>query len=213
MSIVVQAGGESKRMGSPKALMPFCGEPLIQRVLGRLAPIADELIVTANDQSSWDFLSDELGRRWPLRFCSDVWPERGALSGLYSALYHATETYVAVVACDMVFASAPLLLAERDALLQSAADAAVPQTSHGFEPFHAVYRRQTCLPLVLAALEAGEKKASSWFGQAHLLSFDQQMVLAADPRGGAFVNVNTPQELADLERRILSGQMTKLSEE
>jgi molybdopterin-guanine dinucleotide biosynthesis protein A len=48
LSLVIQAGGESRRMGQDKALMPFLGRPLIQRVAERLAPIADELIVTTN---------------------------------------------------------------------------------------------------------------------------------------------------------------------
>jgi molybdopterin-guanine dinucleotide biosynthesis protein A len=35
-------------MGEDKALKTFLGRPLIQRVMERLAPIADELIVTTN---------------------------------------------------------------------------------------------------------------------------------------------------------------------
>ena len=46
LTLVIQAGGESKRMGQDKGLVPFLGRPLIQRVIARLAPIADEVIVT-----------------------------------------------------------------------------------------------------------------------------------------------------------------------
>ena len=45
LTICVQAGGESSRMGKDKALMSFLGRPLIQRVVDRLSPIADEIIV------------------------------------------------------------------------------------------------------------------------------------------------------------------------
>ena len=38
----------SSRMGEDKALKPFLGRPLIQRVIDRVAPIADEIIVTTN---------------------------------------------------------------------------------------------------------------------------------------------------------------------
>ncbi|MFL7867205.1 MAG: molybdenum cofactor guanylyltransferase, partial [Anaerolineales bacterium] len=56
LTICVQAGGESRRMGRDKALMPFLGRPLIQRVVDRLSPIADEIIVTTNNPDDYRFL-------------------------------------------------------------------------------------------------------------------------------------------------------------
>ena len=200
-------------MGSPKALVSFCGLPLICRGLKRLGAAADELIITSNDQKSLDFLCGNVKFDNKLKMHSDVYNIRGALNGLYTALYYASNPYVGVVACDMVFPSAPLLLAERDALEQSGADVAVPRTSHGYEPFHAVYRRSTCLPIVQAALLDGETRASIWFDKVRLQEFTPEMILEVDQRGGAFVNVNTPEELAEMERRILDGQMTKISDE
>jgi molybdopterin-guanine dinucleotide biosynthesis protein A len=198
-------------MGSPKALVSFCGLPLICRGLKRLGEIADELIITSNDQKSLDFLCSGVKFDNKLKLYSDVYNVRGALNGLYTALYHATSPYVGVIACDMIFPSASLLLAERDALEASGADIAVPVTSHGYEPFHAVYRRATCLPLAQAALLDGKTRATSWFDKVKLVEFTPEMTLAADQRGGAFVNVNTPEELAAIERRILNGEMTKRS--
>lgn len=212
ITMVIQAGGESKRMGTPKALVSFCGLPLICRGLKRLGPYADELIITSNDLESLDFLCGEVRYGNSLRIYPDVLDIRGALSGLYSALYHASCTYVGVVACDMVFPSAPLLLAERDLLEEKGADVAIPITSHGYEPFHAVYRRKTCLPLIHAALLEGQTRATSWFDKVKVCEFTHDMVMQVDHRGGAFVNVNTPEELADMERRVLSGELTKLSD-
>jgi molybdopterin-guanine dinucleotide biosynthesis protein A len=213
LTIVIQAGGESKRMGSPKALVSFCGLPLICRGLKRLGSIADELLITSNDQQSLDFLCGGVRYEGKLRLVSDLYDSRSALNGLHTALYYATSPFVGVIACDMIFPSAPLLVAERDALIADPSrDAAVPHTSHGWEPFHAVYRRETCLPLVQAALLAGETRATGWFSQAHICEFTQEQVLEADPRGGSFVNVNTPEELTSLEARILAGGMPKLSD-
>ena len=93
LTICVQAGGESSRMGQDKALMPFLGRPLIQRVTDRLAPIADEVIVTTNHPEDYRFLG--------LPLFPDLKPGRGALGGLYTALSSATCESVAVVACDM----------------------------------------------------------------------------------------------------------------
>ena len=70
-SIVIQAGGQSSRMGQDKALLPFLGEPLIQRVLDRVRPIADEILVTTNQPDSYQFLDVPL--------YTDVTPGRGAV--------------------------------------------------------------------------------------------------------------------------------------
>ncbi len=94
-------------MGSDKALLPFLGRPLIQRVLERLTPIADEILVTTNRPEDYHFLDLPLFR--------DLKPDRGALGGLYTALSSATCEAVAVVACDMPFASAALIEAARQA--------------------------------------------------------------------------------------------------
>ena len=200
-------------MGTSKALVSFCGLPLICRGLKRLGGAADELIITSNEQKSLDFLCGSVKYDNKLKMYSDVYNVRGALSGLYTALYYAASPYVGVVACDMVFPSAPLLLAERDALEESGADVAVPVTSHGYEPFHAVYRRSTCLPVVQAALLEGGTRATSWFEKVSVCEFTSKMVLEADQRGGSFANVNTPEELIAMERRIMAGEMTKISDD
>ena len=49
LSVDIQAGGQSSRMGENKALKPFLGRPLIERVRGRLSPVADELLVSTYD--------------------------------------------------------------------------------------------------------------------------------------------------------------------
>ena len=51
LTVVIQAGGISSRMGEDKALKLFLGRPLIQRVIERLTPIADEVIVPAVDEA------------------------------------------------------------------------------------------------------------------------------------------------------------------
>jgi len=212
LTVVIQAGGESRRMGKPKALVLFCGIPLICQGLKRLGGIADQLIITSNQLESLDFLcSSVTGDR--LELYNDINETRGALSGLYTALYYATQPSVAVVACDMVFPSALLLKAEHEMLLETNADLVVPRTSHGYEPFHAVYRRDTCLAFVKEALDEGETRATSWFDRAKIVEFSHDDVLAVDPRGGSFINVNTPEELKYIEERILAGEMTKIGGE
>ena len=120
----------SRRMGRSKATVPFCGRPLICRLVERLSPVADELIITTNEPKELAFLREqypELG----IRFESDVINERGALPGLYTALRCARNPYVAVVACDMVLASPSLVVAEALEMTRTGADVVVPVNKHG----------------------------------------------------------------------------------
>lgn len=204
ISVVIQAGGESRRMGRSKATVPFAGRPLICRLVERLAPVADELIITTNEAPNLEFLHDmypDLG----IRLVPDAYKERGALPGMYTALSAARNPYVAVVACDMVFASARLVVAEALAMHESGADVVTPHNKHGFEPLHSLYRKETCMPVVHARAEQGEKRVQSFFADPALtvLPFAQEKVLEVEPRGGCFINANTPDELARIEESYL----------
>jgi molybdopterin-guanine dinucleotide biosynthesis protein A len=194
LTIVIQAGGESRRMGQDKALMAFLGLPLIQQVVNRLAPIADEVIVTTNHPDDYRFLG--------LPLFSDLKPGRGALGGLYTALSSATCESVAVVACDMPFASASLIEAASKLLDQEEADVVIPDSGDGLlEPMHAVYRRKTCIPAIEAAIEADKWKLISWFPDVKVRILRPDEVKTYDPSGLAFWNLNTPEEFSEAEQR------------
>lgn len=193
LSVVIQAGGQSTRMGENKALKPFLGRPLIQRVIERLAPIADELLVTTNEPAALSFLNIP-------RF-ADLKPGRGALGGLYTALAVARHPHVAVVACDMPFASASLLVAAEGLLEQEAADVVIAETPEGFEPLHALYRRETCLPAVESAIAADQWRMIAWFPQVKIRKLTEEELRRYDPDNLAFWNLNTPEEFSEAERR------------
>lgn len=200
LSVVIQAGGQSTRMGEDKALKPFLGRPLIQRVIERLAPIADEIIVTTNHPEDYAFLG--------LRLVADLVPGRGALGGLYTAVASTTSPLAAVVACDMPFASASLLEAATRLLVQEEADVVIAKTAEGYEPFHAVYRRATCVPAIQSAIQADQWKVIAWFPSVKVRELSPEEVTRLDPSGLAFSNVNSPEEFADAERRARSDHST-----
>jgi molybdopterin-guanine dinucleotide biosynthesis protein A len=192
LTVCVQAGGASSRMGEDKALKPFLGRPFIQRVVDRLQPIADELIVTTNRPAEYDFLN--------LRLIPDLKPGRGALGGLYTAIASATHPIVAVVACDMPFASTKLIEAMGRLLVENEADVVIAKTEEGYEPLHAVYRRETCLPAIESAIDADLWKVIAWFPKVKVRVLTSDEIKLLDPDGLAFWNVNTPEEFAEAER-------------
>ena len=196
LTVCVQAGGQSSRMGEDKALKPFLGRPLIQRVIERLSPIADELIVTTNRPDEYQFLG--------LRLIPDLKPGRGALGGLHTAIASATHPIVAVAACDMPFASAALIEAMTRLMVQEEADVVIAKTEEGYEPLHAVYRRETCLPAIESAINADQWKVIAWFPEVKVRVLLPDEIKRYDPTGLAFWNVNTREEFAEAEKLATS---------
>ena len=206
LTISIQAGGQSSRMGEDKALKTFLGRPLIQRVIERMAPIADEIIVTTNRPESYTFLD--------VRLISDLKPGRGALGGLYTAIASAAHPIVAVVACDMPFASATFIETASRLLIEEEADVVIARAApraqragksdEGYEPLHAVYRRDTCLPAIEAAIDADQWKVSAWFPRVKVRVLTAEEMKLLDPAGLAFWNVNTPEEFAKAEQIALA---------
>ena len=192
LTVVIQAGGQSSRMGEDKALKPFLGKPLIQRVIERLTPIADELIVTTNRPADYAFLDQ--------RLVSDLNPDRGALGGLYTAIASASHPFVAVAACDMPFASGSFFESAHRLIVEEEADVVIAKSDEGYEPLHALYRRETCLPAIEAAINEDKWKVIAWFPQVKVRTLSPEELKKIDPSGLCFWNVNTPDEFAKAEQ-------------
>ena len=192
LTVAILAGGNSRRMGQDKAIMPFRGEALLRRVLETLTCLAEEEIVIG--PGSQEYLSLDA------RIAPDLYPGRGSLGGLYTALFTASQVAVAIVACDMPFVSSELLAYQRDILFSENFDIVLPSSERGLEPLHAIYRRDTCLPIVREALAAGEQRLISWFQHVKVRILTPEEIKPFNPRGVVFVNVNTPDEFRQAEK-------------
>lgn len=186
LTIVINAGGESRRMGENKALKLFKGQPMAARMAQRLRPLAQELLITTPTPEDFVFLG--------LIGVPDFRPGYGALSGLHTALAAAHQPLVAVVACDMPFIDAGLLAVERDLLEAEGIDVVLPYSPDGVEPLHAVYRRSTCLAAVEMAMDEDQRRLIAWLPRVKVREMPASEVARYDPLFRSFVNVNTPEE-------------------
>ena len=192
-SAVVLAGGASRRMGRDKRLLPWGtgadGRPrtLLQSVVDKLAAVADDVIVVANDQP------DVRGAR----VTPDAIPGSGSLGGILSGIEAARHERVFVAAADMPFLDLALV---RDLLGRlEGHDAVVPAIGGRPEPLHAVYgpavgeaaRRQIARGQLKIAL-AFEGLDVVWVPEAELRK--------SDPDLRSFRNVNTPEDYAGARR-------------
>lgn len=197
LSAAILAGGQSRRMGTDKALLRLTPDSptLVERVLAAVRAVADEVFLVAND----DRLA-HLG----LRTVPDAIPGAGALGGIYSAVAGSRTAHCLIVACDMPFLSVPLLRALAAAPRDY--DVLAPYLEVGenrqgasrgvYETLHAIYGRAT-LPTMRAQLAAGQYRIVGFFPQVRVQQFAEAAVRAYDPHLRSFFNVNTPARLAE----------------
>jgi molybdenum cofactor guanylyltransferase len=194
ITIAIQAGGASSRMGRDKGLVPLAGRPLIAHLLERVVGLGDEILITTNRPEDYRFSG--------ARLAGDTRPGAGALGGLHTALSAARGETVLVLACDMPFASRALL--EHLLSLAPQADVVIPRRGDEFEPLCAVYSRR-CLVRVEEALDAGDRRMISFFPRVRVLPVEEPEWRGLDPDGRTFFNVNTPQDLKEAERLLQEG--------
>ena len=197
---IVLCGGDSRRMGQDKALMPFGAESMLQRtvrIVGKVVPPQNVVVVAGADQELPALPADT-------RIVRDGERSRGPLPALLLGLCTLPRlTDAAFVAgCD-----APLLKSElvewllkrlaqlHDPAAVSPVDAIVPSERQCLHALCAAYRR-TCRVAIAAAARIGEQSLqgviTSRLINAELVPVDA--LRSADPNLDSLVNCNTPQE-------------------
>jgi molybdopterin-guanine dinucleotide biosynthesis protein A len=192
LSVVIQAGGKSSRMGEEKALIPFIGEiSLIEYILNQIGDLGNERLIITNDVNKYERLG--------LPVFPDVYPEIGPLGGIYSAIYHSRYQYCLILACDMPFVNLPLI----DFMVAQAPDfdIVMPRLKHKdyAEPFRAIYSK-VCLNPIKEAIALGEKRVISFFKDVKIRFIDAVEISKFDPEGLTFFNINTPDDLIEARR-------------
>ncbi len=176
-SLLVLAGGGSRRMGRPKALLQVAGTTLIEFVAGRLEPEFAEVLISANEVAQ---VPPALAAR--ARIVHDLHLNAGPLAGIEAGLAAASRPALLAVACDMPFVSPAL--ARRLVADCAGHDAAVPVVDGRPEPVCAAYAASAAGP-ISAALAAGRLRARDVLGE-----LDVAWVNDVDPQ--QLGSVNTP---------------------
>ena len=184
LSAVILAGGNSRRMGTDKALLVLQGRSLIGTIVDRVRMITDEIWISANDQFKYEFLG--------LPVIQDVYQGQGPLAGLHSGMRHTGRPLVLLLACDLPRVGEPLLRNLVANLGDS--DAVIPRTADGrFHPLCGLYRK-TCLPAIEKNLLSGVNKMTGIFDegslQVRLLGPEEGMFQTGD-----LCNLNSPEDL------------------
>jgi molybdopterin-guanine dinucleotide biosynthesis protein A len=132
---------------------------------------------------------------------SDVFPEKGALGGIYSAVYYASAPYCFVVACDMPFLQATVIRYLVEHITDH--DVVIPDVYGEMQPLHAIYSK-ACLAPIRQRLDANRLKVVGFFPDVQVRIVTADEILLCDPALRTFQNLNTPEEFQAAEQRLPS---------
>jgi molybdopterin-guanine dinucleotide biosynthesis protein A len=189
VSVILLAGGKSRRMGRNKALLPWHGVPLIQHIVERLTEVSRDILLVTNTPQEYAFLN--------LPMVPDVVPNGGSLVGLYSGLEAIRHPWGLVMACDVPFVNTDLLSYMLS--LREGYQAVVPVMGDRHEPLHALYHK-SCLPAMRRHIDAGDKRIISFYPEIRIRFLREDEIDRFDPEHLSFLNANTPEDW----ERILS---------
>src|SRR6267143_4199636 len=176
-TLLVLAGGESRRMGRPKAWLEVGETTLLRWMVERLGPAFSEVMVSFAEP-------EQLQEHVPYRLVFDRRPAAGPLAGIEAGLTAAKHEVTFAIACDMPYVTREV--AEMAVAAARGCDAAMPRVEGRAEPVCAAYRRSS-LPAVTAALDAGRLRAADICD--HL---DVTWLEGLDPE--LFRSLNTPED-------------------
>src|SRR5712692_2433278 len=179
-TLLVLAGGHSRRMGRSKPWIEVGNTVLLRYVVAKLAPAFSGVSVSFNE-------TEQMEQHVPYRVVFDRKSKAGPLAGLEAGLLAARNDVIFAVACDMPYVTRAA--AEQAVAAARTCDAAIPRHEGLFEPVCGAYRK-SALPAIVGALDAG-----NFVAHDVVQALDVTWLEGLD--AAQFENLNTP---ADVER-------------
>jgi molybdopterin-guanine dinucleotide biosynthesis protein A len=191
MPAAVLAGGASRRMGRPKAALPYGASTLLEFQTSRLAVLFEEVLVVVKETPAFP--------AGPARVLCDHERAHAAIHGLTRALEEAKDR-IFVLAVDQPAVPPELLRSIAERSLQSAAAAVLPRADGRLQPLAGVWRREA-LAAARRRIAAGELSLYALAEEVGVEIFEESDWRRIDPSGTAFANLNTLEQYAALRER------------
>jgi molybdopterin-guanine dinucleotide biosynthesis protein A len=195
-SAIILAGGQSRRMGRPKATLPFGSSTVLQRIMSELRGGFDDILIVAAPLQVEPFPIEPLLESVPgVRLMRDDTAYQGAAFALARALRSVRHELTFVCSCDL-----PLLrheVASALCTMLSGYDAVVPEIRGKLQPLCAVYRRSAA-PFIEEQLNKGERRLTRIAAALNAYSPHDAELEQFDPDLRSFLNVNTPEDYVQL---------------
>lgn len=185
ISIAILSGGESSRMGMPKACLKIQGVTFAEYIAKKLSRW-DEIMFSVRDVDDYPDI--------PIRHIPDIYPGCGPLAGIHSALIQSSNSLVFVVACDMPYVS-QTTIDELLARYEEGADAVIPVAADGTRHSVCALYHKKLIPLLEQQLESGNYRVKDLLDICKYIEVKEETFTDYEK---VFQNINTPDDYREV---------------
>lgn len=194
---VILSGGLNTRFnGQNKSFIRVGHKRIMDRLYEVFSDLFDEVILVTNHPLQ--FLD------WDLTIVTDIFSVRSSLTGIHAGLFYMKNPFAFFSACDTPFLKKELVktLVEQ---IEDNTDIIMPETAAGLEPLCAIYSKR-CLKNAEKHLKENKFKIQ-WAFRGHRIKYiPESVLLQKDPDLISFFNINTPEDLTQAEKMMVTGK-------
>jgi molybdopterin-guanine dinucleotide biosynthesis protein A len=198
VSAFILTGGVSSRMGKPKGLLDFGGQPLILRIARLIEPLASTVTVIG-PLEAYEALGLAVIQDEQFNGPGGNDKAQGPLAGIATALTATRTDWNLILACDLPYIRSEWLDWLLARAVASTRQIVMPRTAGGLEPLAAVYRRE-CAEAIVAALRRGVRKVTDAMELFRVEFVTERDWGPVDPEGRVLRNMNAPEDYEEARR-------------
>jgi molybdopterin-guanine dinucleotide biosynthesis protein A len=190
MAGIILAGGRSRRMGFDKAGVMLGARSMLDMIITSLSLLFPDIIICGRRYFNADF-------PW-VRCADDIYKGVGPIGGIYTGLFHSSDDFNFVTACDIPGIERNTIGYMQTMLGNS--DACIISSGDYVEPLFGFYRKRT-LPLFKEYIERGSYKISDLYGAMNMKYVQIEEMRCNIPGFWGIDNINTPEDVERYKKR------------
>jgi len=191
ISCIVLCGGQSRRMGTNKALIKINGVTIIERVIRELKKLSKNIVVVVDKKEKYA----QITKYEEVKIFEDENRDVGPVEGMRIGLKHIDKESAFVCACDMPFIQGGCVK-ELYGYKTEDIYCVIPRANGKLHPLHGIYDKKTYE--LLSAMVKTDKKRIAYL-------FDSAKTKIVENCGCnlelSLTNINNPEDLESIKKR------------
>ena len=191
----ILAGGKSSRfLSGDKALAKWGNKTIIETEIEILKEVFEYVFIISNYSDTYKELGVEIFK--------DIYPFKGPLAGVHSALVNTKFDRVFIVGCDMPLLNKNLISWMKN--INTWAPIVIPSLKKGLEPLHAIYHRSLA-PIIENLLIKPQKTMGlqAFINLLPYMQIKEEKIKSFCPKLLCLKGINTKEEFEILKKSMI----------